>query len=207
MSKYIVTKDDLKGQIECFPIELVQAMVDEQVKQGNPADPTVFQKFTQSGKDKGGFDWDKTKYSPFFWAEVIACENFERFFEGYKFSKNDSNVEEKPFYYKKYCCEDDPKQILEAMIELGGVNSNGFEGNVESGFFYMSPRTNEIHFIADTTTSEREELRQFVIKYGTELEIKPKEVTTEDLLNTIELLKNRIEELNQKLNNGLENRK
>ena len=40
---YIVKQEDLKGDIKDFPIEIVQKMVDEQVKQGNEADVTVFQ--------------------------------------------------------------------------------------------------------------------------------------------------------------------
>ena len=37
MSKYIVEKKDLKGEIKNYPIEVAQRMVDNQVLQGNEA--------------------------------------------------------------------------------------------------------------------------------------------------------------------------
>lgn len=39
---YKVKESDLKGDIKDFPIEVVQAMVNEQVRQGNKADVAKF---------------------------------------------------------------------------------------------------------------------------------------------------------------------
>lgn len=55
--KYIVKKGDLKGDIENFPIEVVQRMVECQVEQGNKADVKVFQYSKSSCQSNGGFDW------------------------------------------------------------------------------------------------------------------------------------------------------
>ena len=42
MKKFKVKKKHLTGEIADFPKRVVQAMVDEQVRQGNPADPSVW---------------------------------------------------------------------------------------------------------------------------------------------------------------------
>ena len=42
MEKFKVKKKHLIGDIADFPKRVVQAMVDEQVRQGNPANPSVF---------------------------------------------------------------------------------------------------------------------------------------------------------------------
>ena len=42
MEKFKVKKKHLTGEIADFPKRVVQAMVDEQVRQGNPANPSVF---------------------------------------------------------------------------------------------------------------------------------------------------------------------
>lgn len=78
MEKYKVKQEGLKGDIKDFPIEVVQAMVDEQVKQGNKADVGIFQDCI-----RGGFRWLETKEGHDFWKEVIVYENFELFFEEY----------------------------------------------------------------------------------------------------------------------------
>jgi len=51
-----VEKSDLIGDIEGFPIEVVQKMVDEQVAQGNSADASVFQKIKAMAFHRADFD-------------------------------------------------------------------------------------------------------------------------------------------------------
>lgn len=58
---YKVKPEDLIGEIESFPIEIVQKMVDYQVAQGNKADVTVFQKSAIASRVDGGFNWSETK--------------------------------------------------------------------------------------------------------------------------------------------------
>lgn len=76
--RYIVKPEDLKGEIANFPIEVVQRMVDYQVKQGNKADVSVFQKYRD-----GGFVWFDTIEGKPFWIDVIVNKKFDLFFQLY----------------------------------------------------------------------------------------------------------------------------
>ena len=75
MEKFKVKKKHLTGEIADFPKRVVQAMVDEQVRQGNPADPSVFSIRRTACRREGGFTWMKTApgYS---WEEIILYKKF-----------------------------------------------------------------------------------------------------------------------------------
>ena len=75
MKKFKVKKKHLTGEIADFPKRVVQAMVDEQVRQGNPADPSVFARKPDACEYDGGFTWLETalKYS---WQEIILNKKF-----------------------------------------------------------------------------------------------------------------------------------
>ena len=81
--KYIVTADDLIGDISGFPIEVVQKMVDYQFQQGNEPDVVTFQMNCFMSKFYGGFDWDETDEGADFWSKVIDLNNFDVFFKKY----------------------------------------------------------------------------------------------------------------------------
>ena len=76
--EYKVKQEDLVGEIKDFPIEVVQKMVEEQIKQGDDADVTAFQKIPY-----GGFLWLETKDGEDFWSAIIGKKNFNLFFEKY----------------------------------------------------------------------------------------------------------------------------
>ena len=75
MKKFKVKKKHLIGEIADFPKRVVQAMVDEQVRQGNPADPSVFARKRIACRREGGFTWMKTA-SGYSWAEIIFYNKF-----------------------------------------------------------------------------------------------------------------------------------
>ena len=75
MEKFKVKKKHLTGEIADFPKRVVQAMVDEQVRQGNPADPSVFSNWCVAGKSNGGFDWMETAQG-YSWREIILYKKF-----------------------------------------------------------------------------------------------------------------------------------
>lgn len=79
MKKYTVKQSDLIGQLEGFPIEVVQKMVDYQ------ADPdvSVFQKRKWAGTAHGGFSWGNSQEGMDFWDDVIGRKNFKTFFDVY----------------------------------------------------------------------------------------------------------------------------
>ena len=80
---YKVKQSDLKGQIEDFPIEVVQRMVECQAEQGNKANVGVFQKYAFTDDDNGGFEWSRTKEGHAFWRDIIGNINFDVFFKKY----------------------------------------------------------------------------------------------------------------------------
>ena len=76
MEKFKVKKKHLTGEIADFPKRVVQAMVDEQVRQGNPADPSVFSVLRTMDKSQGGFNWKESLLGWSFWAEIIWVKKF-----------------------------------------------------------------------------------------------------------------------------------
>ena len=75
MEKFKVKKKHLTGEIADFPKRVVQAMVDEQVRQGNPADTRVFARALNACKDEGGFTWIESALGRS-WAEIILDKKF-----------------------------------------------------------------------------------------------------------------------------------
>ena len=75
MKKFKVKKKHLTGEIADFPKRVVQAMVDAQVRQGNPADPSVFARERTANKDEGGFAWIESTMG-FSWADIIQGKKF-----------------------------------------------------------------------------------------------------------------------------------
>ena len=76
MKKFKVKKKHLTGEIADFPKRVVQAMVDEQVRQGNPADPSVFARARDAGRRGGGFTWMGSPLVHGSWPEIILYKKF-----------------------------------------------------------------------------------------------------------------------------------
>lgn len=74
----LVTKEDLIGQIANFPLKIVEAMMSNQVKQGNPANVKVFQDKVDASFVEGGFSWNKSAEGQFFWSKVINGKQFPK---------------------------------------------------------------------------------------------------------------------------------
>lgn len=71
-----ITKEDLIGQIAGFPLKVVEAMVANQVRQGNPANVKIFQEKVDASYVEGGFSWNKSAEGQFFWSKVINGRQF-----------------------------------------------------------------------------------------------------------------------------------
>lgn len=84
LSLYKVTKKDLKGDLEGYPLEIVRAMLIEQVLQGNPMNIDAFSNYVIAGAENGGFDWVSSRQGREFWESVIGNRNFKRFYAEYK---------------------------------------------------------------------------------------------------------------------------
>jgi len=74
----MITKEDLTGQIANFPLKIVEAMVANQVRQGNPANVKVFQEKVDASFVEGGFSWNKSAEGQFFWSKVINGKQFPK---------------------------------------------------------------------------------------------------------------------------------
>jgi len=85
---YKVKEEDLIGEIADLPIEVVQAMVNEQEQQGNKADVTAFQKCKLANKCNGGFNWEDSD----FWYSVIHDKDFDLFFKKYMKKEDDETA-------------------------------------------------------------------------------------------------------------------
>ena len=75
MEKFKVKKKHLIGEIADFPRRVVQAMVDEQARQGNPADPSVFAREREAWKARGGFTWIESALGNS-WSDIIRWGKF-----------------------------------------------------------------------------------------------------------------------------------
>lgn len=130
-----VEQSDLVGKIKDFPIEVVEKMIEEQVKQGNCPNVEVFQKCPSAGLDRGGFSWSVTEDGYNFWNEVIMKGNFELFFEKYPKKPNlvyivgDSEIGE---------------NIIKTLEKYGGINEHGYKGTENDSIYYIDPNNNLI---------------------------------------------------------------
>lgn len=89
---YYVTKEDLKGEIADFPVEIVQHMLNNQTKEDGKANIKFFQ-----NSIKGGFIWRNTPEGTSFWNDVIKNKNFDRYFEKYPKIEIDIETNQKQF--------------------------------------------------------------------------------------------------------------
>lgn len=84
--KYISKDYKPKGNLEGFPLEIVDKMIERQVEQGNEPNVSVFEDLRGHSKSDGGFDWQLTqeeKDGYGFWLEVISNRDFNLFFQKY----------------------------------------------------------------------------------------------------------------------------
>jgi hypothetical protein len=72
-----------KNDLEGFPREVIEKMLERQVEQGNEISKNVFMENADSTKKMGGFDWHDTIEHDWFWESVIHNKNFDFFFKKY----------------------------------------------------------------------------------------------------------------------------
>ena len=109
MEKFKVKKKHLTGEITDFPKRVVQAMVDEQVRQGNPADPSVFWIKCVADKSQGGFNWHESILGRDAWVEIIPWKKFHLIPKREKPRCPDSAP----------CTEAKPHEIIQHMLDKG----------------------------------------------------------------------------------------
>lgn len=154
-----ITKKDLIGAIENFPIEVVEKMIERQVEAGNAPNVKVFQNWIRGGKVNGGFDWKNTREGHDFWDDVIIGEKFEIFFKKYP---KDSGM--RVYVHQDGTIPGD--RILAPLMLRGGINDHGCHGDcVRDSIYFIDPETNIIEY-ADVDTP----LGRIVMENYTEIE-------------------------------------
>lgn len=131
-----VEQSDLVGNIKDFPIEVVEKMIEEQVKQGNCPNVEVFQKDAGADATDDGFTWNKTDDGDDFWMDVIEG-SFDLFFKKYP-KKNRPNL--------VYIIGDSEigMDIIKTLEKYGGINEHNLEGNRDDCVYYIEPNNNFI---------------------------------------------------------------
>ena len=148
---YKVKQEDLVRGIKDFPIEVVQKMVEEQVKQGDDADVTVFQRSPYSG-----FLWFKTEDGGDFWNAVIDKDDFNLFFEKYPKSEPSDNEETKEeldthVYYRGNTERGD--EIISELVKLGGINYYNISAIHIGCYYFVDPKNKRINFMSSSEYS------------------------------------------------------
>lgn len=149
-----VTTKDLIGDLENFPIEVVEKMLIEQFKQLGKTDIAVFQEYKCSDIQRDGFHWEDTIEGHYFWNDVIRGKKFDVFFERYpKLSKNvyirgDKNNGEK---------------VIEELKKRGGINKYDYNGNADA-LYFIDPVTNYIAMAAKIEESFQNLLKTHYIE-------------------------------------------
>lgn len=67
---------EYEGEIANFPKHIVEAMLDNQEKAGNPRYVNVFEGNATAGTGNGGFDWAGTKEGNVIWSRIVNDNEF-----------------------------------------------------------------------------------------------------------------------------------
>lgn len=145
-----ITKKDLIGQIANFPLEVVERMVFEQVKQGHKPNPAVFAKSKTAAEEQGGFTWSETHDGHSFWDDVIRLNNFNVFFERYpkKYMEDSSQNTNSNLVYAIGVLGNG-EGVIEALESHGGINARGHYGDEPTYLYYIDPETNYIEICGE----------------------------------------------------------
>ena len=142
MAIFEITKRHLVGNLEGFPIEVVERMVYEQISQRQKPNPTVFAIKKNAAPGEGGFSWAATEDGYSFWEKVITKKDWDLFF-----SKYPKKLEVKNNTADLVYAVGDPnnaKKVIDKLVEHGGVNQYNYTGDCDEWIYYIEPTTNII---------------------------------------------------------------
>ena len=168
-----VEQSDLVGNIKDFPIEVVEKMIEEQVKQGNCPNVKVFQDYVTADVNDGGFSWYKSDGGSEFWIEVIDNDNFELFFE--KYPKKPNLV---------YIVGDSEigMDIIKTLEKYGGINEHRYNGCCNDCIYYIDPNNNLIEMCCFSCKGDKKLYEVLLATYTPiEAEESVLEVTMEEI--------------------------
>lgn len=164
-----VTTKDLIGDLENFPIEVVEKMLEKQYKQVGKMDISIFQDSRFTDKPNGGFHWSDTIEGYAFWNTILNFKRFNIFFERYpELSKN--------VYMRgdKY----EGEEIIKELKRRGGINKYDYAGSADA-LYFIDPITDYISM----ATKMEESLQNLLKTYYTEITLPKKtiELTMEEI--------------------------
>lgn len=137
--KIKVNTKDLIGDLENFPIEVVEKMLEYQYNQLGKIDIAVFQYNKISDAQRGGFQWNTTIEGHKFWDDVITLKKFDVFFERYAKSK-------------EVCIRGNAhngENVIKELESRGGVNIWNKMGTANHMLYFIDPVTNYIEQAVD----------------------------------------------------------
>lgn len=82
-NKYGITEKDMIGELEGFSVGIAIKMLEEQEKQGNKPDITIFQKNNGAAIMYGGFSWANSEDEFDFWNHIINGKKYDEFYKKY----------------------------------------------------------------------------------------------------------------------------
>jgi hypothetical protein len=139
-----VTTKDLIGDLENFPIEVVEKMLIEQYRQWGKIDITIFQ-YNRSDAKKG-FSWENTADGYDFWNDVIGKKRFDVFFERYP-RRHPLHPKSKAVYIRGD--EKNGENVIKELESRGGVNIWNKMGIANHMLYFIDPVTNYIERAVD----------------------------------------------------------
>lgn len=132
-----------KGQLEGFPKEVIEWMLEHQVAQGNKEDVTVFEDDRECVHANGGFSWGRVPISYGFCVDVIRMMNFDVFFSKYPKATTESKYP-KVMWVWDISEPKGGKEMVHAEVMIEGVK----------------------HYV----TKNKEELGAYIWKYAKDIE-------------------------------------
>lgn len=180
---YKITQANLVGEIEGFPIKVVEKMIERQVEQGFEANVKVFQRKKTAGAGLKGFSWNESREGQDFWHDVIMKRKFDIFFAKYPERSNH-------YVYIKQDGTKKGSDVIETLASRGGVdeiNLGGISHEVHyrshEEYYYIHPTTKMIR----CTTSDDIDRVSWLKTFYTEIDVEPsiKEYTMQEIADKL----------------------
>ena len=167
-----ITEHNLIGEINNFPIEVVEKMVEEQINQGNEPNVDLFTIDKCATRYEGGFNWESTKDGFRFWEKIIKAEVFDIFFEKYPRKLKTNKL---VYIYSE---DNNGSAIIKTLENYGGINKCNLLGEEPNSLYYIEPNTNEIKICRIDIDIK---LYNLIKSLFTEVKVDYIEVTLEDI--------------------------
>ena len=173
MAIFEIKKCHLVGNLEGFPIEVVERMVYEQINQKHKPNPTVFAIKNSAAPGEGGFSWAITEDGYAFWEKVVRYLFFSRY------PKKTVVYENKKWVYAIGDNKNGDK-VIDILVKNGGVNQLNYKGDCDAWLYYIEPNTNIIQ-VCDMFNETK--LSEVIMALYTPLEIEDStvEVSMEEI--------------------------